>query len=160
MTSQKNVLSYKDLLSSELVTVTFCQALQCVKAHTPTHTNTHAVMSCSSPWFSSFQVHPLLKPEISLSGLSMSLSLCRSLPLSLIWNPSFKISPRSTCHPLREQNDPPSLMHGGDGNANRCELTGLQSVPYGHRDMEIGRGCETNKSVVIVGHVSVRWQRR
>lgn len=35
---------------------------------THTHAHTHTVMSCSVLWFTSFQVHPLLKPQISLSG--------------------------------------------------------------------------------------------
>lgn len=35
---------------------------------------TCTVMSCSALWFTSFRVHPLLKPQIGLSRLSLSMS--------------------------------------------------------------------------------------
>lgn len=47
------------------------------------HTLAGTVMPCCALWFSSFQVHPLLKPQISLSSLSLSACLYVDLCLAL-----------------------------------------------------------------------------
>lgn len=70
-----------------------------------THTHACAVMSCAL-CCSSFQVHPLLKPQIRLSSLSLSLSLCICLSTSqdlIIQNtisPCFHITRASKEHKL------------------------------------------------------------
>lgn len=123
------------------------------------HTLARTVMPCCALWFSSFQVHPLLKPQISLSSLSLSACLYVDLCLALSFsahNWKCLITKITLCLNTSKMSDKKSPKLNNDSNTLTFLSCFLPIEKYGNRFVyvEVKKKTRKGKKVRKIFHHS------